>query len=59
MFGYLYKSFCLALLVLCLIKLIFGDGSWINYFIIFTLGYCIWWAGQYAQTFILKRENHN
>jgi len=33
--GFLYKTLCLAFLVLWVTKLIFNDGSWINYFIIF------------------------
>lgn len=33
--GYLYKTFCLAFLVIGVAKILANDGSWINYLIIF------------------------
>jgi hypothetical protein len=35
--GYLYKTFCLTFLVIGVAKILSNDGSWINYFIIFSL----------------------
>lgn len=35
---FLYKSLCLTFLLLLLVKLILGDGSWINYFITLVIG---------------------
>jgi hypothetical protein len=52
--GYLYKTLCMTFLLLFLLKFFLNDGSWINYFIIFAVGFCVWLTGHFVQAFILR-----